>query len=84
MYNDIQLLNVSDVSKILNCGVSTIWRWVSDGKFPAPTKIGGCTRWKASDVLNFIDKPNQETSKNTQPKAPSKKRRLRRTKLSTK
>lgn len=29
---------------------ATIWRWVSIGKFPAPVKIGGSTRWKLTDI----------------------------------
>lgn len=30
---------------------ATIWRWVREGKFPAPVKIGpNCTRWKLADI----------------------------------
>ena len=29
----------------------TIWRWVRSGKFPAPIKIVGSTRWLSDDVL---------------------------------
>ncbi len=30
---------------------ATVWRWVREGKFPAPVKIGAnCTRWRLSDV----------------------------------
>ena len=28
----------------------TPWRWVRDGKLPAPIKINGSTRWKLSDI----------------------------------
>jgi prophage regulatory protein len=30
---------------------ATVWRWVREGKFPSPVKLGSnCTRWKISDV----------------------------------
>lgn len=29
---------------------ATIWRWVSNKKFPSPIKINGSTRWKLADV----------------------------------
>ena len=30
---------------------ATVWRWVREGKFPKPIKLGAnCTRWKSSDV----------------------------------
>lgn len=30
---------------------ATVWRWVREGKFPAPVKIGSnCTRWRLADV----------------------------------
>ena len=35
-------------------GVSpaTIWRWVREGRFPAPVQLGdNCTRWRITDVL---------------------------------
>ena len=29
----------------------TIWRWVREGKFPAPIKLtAGCSRWRMADV----------------------------------
>ena len=31
----------------------TPWRWVRDGKLPAPIKINGATRWKLSDIEAF-------------------------------
>lgn len=44
---------LSDKSIAERYGVSraTVWRWVREGRFPAPLKIGqGCTRWKLSDL----------------------------------
>ena len=34
----------------------TIWRWVKDGKFPAPVKLSGnVTAWRAEEVRDFLD-----------------------------
>lgn len=43
--SDKQLSDFLEVSR------QTIWRWVREGKFPAPIKLGpNCTRWRLSDV----------------------------------
>lgn len=45
---ELKNLYLSDVQTAARYGVSrmTIWRWVRQGIFPAPVKIGpGCTRW---------------------------------------
>lgn len=44
-YSDRALAHRFSVSRC------TIWRWVDTSGFPAPVKIGGATRWRASDVL---------------------------------
>lgn len=39
------------LSEFLEVSRQTIWRWVREGKFPVPLKLGpNCTRWKISDV----------------------------------
>lgn len=50
-----QMLTVHHVSKILSLGVSTIWRKVKEGSFPAPIKIGGATRWHRKQIDAYID-----------------------------
>lgn len=45
---DIQVGNHYGVSR------HTIWRWVREGKFPAPKKLtSGSTRWHVSDIEEF-------------------------------
>lgn len=40
-----------ELSYFLGVSRQTIWRWVREGKFPAPIKLGpNCTRWKVSDI----------------------------------
>ena len=36
------------------CGVSTVWRWTRNNKFPSPVRIGGITRWRRSDIEKSI------------------------------
>lgn len=45
-----ELLTVRQVAARLGIGVSTIWRAVSKGSFPAPIKIAGSTRWRRTDI----------------------------------
>ncbi len=49
------LLNDKEVAQLIGCGASTIWRWVKAGQFPQPIKICGVTRWRKSDIEQFID-----------------------------
>ena len=46
-------LSVDQVAHRYNVSVDSIWRWKRNGKFPKPVRIGGCTRWKLSDILEF-------------------------------
>jgi prophage regulatory protein len=48
---DKTLANRYDVTR------QSIWRWVREGKFPQPVKIGASTtRWKESDILDWESK----------------------------
>lgn len=39
---------------ILPVSPATIWRWVRDGKFPQPFKIGNITAWHSDEIDNFV------------------------------
>lgn len=50
----MQYQNIHAVSKRFDVTPSTIWRWVKDGVFPAPRKIGpSVARWHDDDVRQF-------------------------------
>lgn len=50
-----QLLDVQDVKALTGFSVTTIYKYVKEGTFPQPRKIGRSTRWKLADVLAFIN-----------------------------
>ncbi|MDN3520019.1 helix-turn-helix domain-containing protein [Halomonas ramblicola] len=44
-------LSAPKVARREDVSVPTIWRWVRQGRFPAPVKLGeNCTRWRLSDL----------------------------------
>lgn len=44
-------LKAGQVSERESISVPTIWRWVREGRFPAPVKLGeNCTRWRLADL----------------------------------
>jgi predicted DNA-binding transcriptional regulator AlpA len=46
-----QLASFPGKSGRIPVGPNTIWRWVREGKFPAPVSLGAnVTAWRLSDV----------------------------------
>ena len=54
------LLTDREVVSVLGCSRSTLWRWTQEGSFPKPMKFGGMSRWKSSDIDNFIASASAE------------------------
>ena len=46
----IKYLSDKDLAARYSIHRATPWRWVQNGKLPAPIKINGSTRWKPSDI----------------------------------
>ncbi|ERS11632.1 hypothetical protein Q672_19220 [Marinobacter sp. EVN1] len=45
---------VDEVSSRYKVSTKTIWRWVREGRFPRPVKVGpGTTRWREEDLQAF-------------------------------
>ena len=42
----------------------TIWRWVQEGKFPAPVKVGRRSFWRSDEINAWVDglSTGQDTS----------------------
>lgn len=52
-------LRVPQVIKLLRVGESTLYRWVSNGKFPQPIKLGTkVIAWPVKDVTAWIEAKN--------------------------
>lgn len=58
-----QFLNVGDLCQMLKMNRSTVYRQIQEGKFPAPIKIGKCSRWRYSEIASFLDEKQQQTNK---------------------
>ena len=49
--NNEYYLSDTQVATRYSIGRATVWRWVSERKFPNPVKLSpGCTRWRSSDI----------------------------------
>ena len=48
------LVPASEAAALLSMGKSTFWREVAKGVVPAPIKFGGLTRWRVSDLKQFV------------------------------
>lgn len=58
-----RLLTMKEVIGLLRVNRSTVDRWISEGKFVTPVRIGGAVqRFERDDVLQFI-----AASKSTEP-----------------
>lgn len=44
------------IPNIVPLSPATLWRWVRNGTFPAPVKLGeNVTAWRCEDVRQWID-----------------------------
>jgi predicted DNA-binding transcriptional regulator AlpA len=44
------------IPDIVRIGHSTLWRWVQQGKFPKPVRLGQrVTAWRAIDLASWMD-----------------------------
>lgn len=50
-----QLLTVKEVSAMTGLSVTTIYQHVKTGQFPQPKKCGRATRWRLTDIENYIN-----------------------------
>jgi len=52
-----RLLNMKEVIKIVGIKKSTLYNLIKKDKFPKPIKIGNLSRWRLSDIQNWINDP---------------------------
>jgi prophage regulatory protein len=51
----LKLIRIEDVAQKTTLAKSTIWLKISQGDFIRPTRIGGISVWKESDVDAWIE-----------------------------
>ena len=53
--NEKLLVPAVEAAKMLSMGRSTFWNKVKQNQLPPPIRIAGLTRWRVSDLRNFVD-----------------------------
>lgn len=52
-----RLVSTKYVCEVLGISRTTLWRWLSDGRFPKPMQLGPMrTVWQPCDIDDFIEK----------------------------
>jgi len=55
---DHQFITDREVARMLGASRSGVWKWYSEGRFPAPIKLSArCTRWRLSEVQAWMADP---------------------------
>lgn len=49
-----ELLKVDEVASRLRISLRMVWKLVETGKLPKPVKLATASRWKKTDIENFI------------------------------
>ena len=60
METEERLLPIKEVVKIVGFKKSTIYKFIKEGKFPEPVKIGTSSRWKLSSIRKWMDGLNSK------------------------
>ena len=50
-----KFLTISEVVNIVGFKKSTIYKFINEKKFPKPIKIGKSSRWKLSDIQQWMN-----------------------------
>ena len=50
-----RLLRARDVGELLGLHQRTVYRMAAAGELPQAVKVGGATRWKLSEITQFMD-----------------------------
>lgn len=50
----MKVLRLPDVLERLNLSKASLYRLIQSGRFPAPVKMGGASRWFDTDVDGYL------------------------------
>jgi len=56
------LVPAVEAAGMLAMGRSTFWSKVKEKKLPQPVKVAGLTRWRVSDLRNFVEAELRSTT----------------------
>ena len=52
---EIQIIRVREVMRMTGLARSTIYRWIADGRFPAPVRLGShSVGWRMAEVEHWL------------------------------
>ena len=54
-YGVVGLVRIKALQSLLSVSRPTIYRWISSGYFPSPSKIGGVSVWRIDVVKAWIE-----------------------------
>lgn len=61
--NDIDLISPRQVQKRLSIPQSTLYRWIAEGNFPRPIKIGERrTAFRVSDIEKWLEEKTETSA----------------------
>lgn len=52
--DELTLLSVSDLARVLRTSNRTIWRLLAAGKLPEPVRLGARPRWTAETLRQWV------------------------------
>jgi len=67
------LLKADEVAHLLSISSRTLWRLVRAGEFPSPIYVGGSTRWRLTDIENWVDDGRPGGGRRDVPHVPQRK-----------
>lgn len=51
----VEMVNARTAAAIVGVSRRSWWRFVAEGKAPQPLRLGGCVRWRVSELRRWID-----------------------------
>lgn len=52
---DVELLDVGQVARLLNCSQRHVFRLAEADRMPAPVRLGSLVRWRRVQILAWVD-----------------------------
>ncbi len=66
-----KLLDLYEVAEWLGVSSRSIRNWWSDGRFPAPMRLGARLRWSEKQIIDFLEQASTEAQRQTEALAES-------------